>query len=290
MGEIQDKTELMKNVTHTPVLLKNVIDELKIKRDGVYVDATVGQGGHTREILKKGGKVIGIDLDTNQIERLRKEFPNNENLRLLQGNFADIKDIVTKLGINLVDGVIFDLGISFVQIADSKRGFSFKRREEFLDMRMSDEFEKTEYDILEESSLTELEEIFSRYSEEIMSYEIAQKVVKKRKNIDEWRVKDLVECIENVKGTNERTKRRIFQSLRIKVNNEIANLESGLKGASGVLKKNGRLCVISFHSVEDRIVKRVCTEDKRLVSVLRKPIKGVKKFERSAILRVFEKI
>ncbi len=280
----------MKNVTHTPVLLKNVIDELKIKRDGVYVDATVGQGGHTREILKKGGKVIGIDLDTNQIERLRKEFPNNENLRLLQGNFADIKDIVTKLGINLVDGVIFDLGISFVQIADSKRGFSFKRREEFLDMRMSDEFEKTASDILEESSLTELEEIFSRYSEEIMSYEIAQKVVKKRKNIDEWRVKDLVECIENVKGTNERTKRRIFQSLRIKVNNEIANLESGLKGASGVLKKNGRLCVISFHSVEDRIVKRVCTEDKRLVSVLRKPIKGVKKFERSAILRVFEKI
>lgn len=265
---------------HHPVLLKKVIEGLRVKKGGFYVDATFGEGGYTKEILKKGGLVLAIDLDKEQILNFK-----NKDLRLkcVYGNFADIEMIAKKNNFYPVDGVVFDLGLSMRQLNESKRGFSYKKDEEVLDMRIDLSQKIRAIDLIKKSTKEELTEIFSKYSEEINSKKIAEEI-KKSKKVET--VFDLKKIIDKALGfKSEKTYARIFQALRIAVNNELENLKKGLEGALKIVKKEGRIIVVSFHSLEDRIVKKFVKE-KKLKFANKKPIFGDFSYERSAKLRI----
>src|SRR3989338_5373227 len=238
---------------HTPVLLKEVIEALNIKKDGLYVDATFGEGGYSQAILDKGGKVLGLDLDQEQII-------NNQlsviNLKLVEGNFGDIEKIAKENNFFPVDGVVFDLGLSMRQISQSGRGFSFKKLNEPLDMRMSTDTEMTAKYLLNHLSESELFDVFARNSEEINSQKIAHEIIIKRQFKKLETVGDLTNCIDKAIGEQDNNAyKRIFQALRIQVNEEFENLKNGLIGASKLINEEGKVIVVSFHSLEDRIVK-----------------------------------
>lgn len=279
---------------HNPVLLQEVIDALKVKKGGLYIDATLGEGGHTLAILRKGGRVLGIDLDRQQISNFHspaKELTSNrKNLILIEGNFKNIERIAKKNNFYPVDGVLFDLGLSIGQIQHSGRGFSFKKSSEPLDMRLSNRLKIKASDLVNGLSQEELCEIFSKYSEEINSTAISKAIVRGRCFKKITTVADLTKIIDQAIGRkDEKVYQRIFQALRIVVNDEFENLKEGLKGAVMLLKKNGRIAVITFHSLEDRIVKRFI-HDNQLKLVTKKPIvsKNNIPFERSAKLRVIK--
>lgn len=242
---------------HTPVLLQQAIQELGVKRSGSYIDATAGEGGHLEGILKEGGKVLGIDWDGDQIRNLKLKMKNYKNLTLATGNFKDIEQIAKKHNFYAVDGVIFDLGLSMGQISQSQRGFSYKNLSEQLDMRINEKTEITAADLINGLNEEELYDVFSKYSEEIHSRLLAQTIVNARKRKKLNTVGDLLSVIDRVlQKKEERTYSRVFQALRIAVNNELKNLEQGMEGALNILKSKGKLLVITFHSVEDRIVKQ----------------------------------
>lgn len=267
---------------HTPVLLQQAIERLDVKKGHIYIDATFGEGGYSKEILKRGGKVLGIDLDSDQLKNLSFKFSRSADFKLVQGNFSDIEKIARKNDFFPSDGVVFDLGLSMRQIEKSQRGFSYRKENEVLDMRIDTSQDLTAFDLIEKTSLEELQEIFIRYSEEINSRKIAEEI---KKTIKIRTVLDLKRAIDRALGfKSEKTYARIFQALRIAVNDELGNLRKGLEGAIKVLKKGGRLVVISFHSVEDRIVKQFFKEN-RLKKIDKKPVKGAFSFERSAKLR-----
>ncbi len=273
---------------HTPVLLQKVIEGLQIKPGGLYIDATFGEGGHTQEILKEGGRALGIDWDIDQIQNSKFKSQKYKNLILENANFAQIKEIAKKHNFLPVDGILFDLGLSVRQIKESKRGFSYERLSEPLDMRMSLDLEKTAADFVNNFSAQELYEIFTRYSEELNSWAIAYAVVRARTLKKIKKVGDLVQVIDNsINRSDEKTYARIFQALRIAVNNEFENLKKGLKESLVILKKHGRIVIITFHSLEDRIVKNFIKENK-LKQINKKLIISNKKnkFERSAKLRI----
>ena len=279
---------------HTPVLLQQVIENLKINRSGKYIDATAGSGGHLKEILKRGCRVLAIEVDDFQVERLKKQalnFPNSKNLKIVNSNFSEIEDIAKKNRFYPVDGVLFDLGLSFDQLNRSGKGFSYKRKHEVLDMRLSNKYRIYATNIVNSFNINELYEIFARNSEEVNSRTIAENIVKSRSMRKIKTVGDLVEIInKSLNRYDEHVLSRIFQSLRMHVNNEINNLRKALKGSLNILVKNGRLLVITFHSIEDRVVKNFIKNSPNDIFQLAL-IKGgpEKQFERSAKLRVLIK-
>lgn len=268
---------------HTPVLLQQAIENLNIIPGANYVDATFGEGGYSREIIKMGGKVLAIDLDINQLNNYGEQ---NKNLKLVQGNFKDIEKIARESDYFPVDGIIFDLGLSMRQYLESKRGFSYKKSQEPLDMRLDTREGITAKELIYKSSKEELYEILAKNSEEIRSKEIADSI-KSKKQMNT--VEDLINAIDKAIGyKSSSVYARIFQALRITVNDEFVNLRKGLEGAVNILKDKGRIVIVSFHSLEDRIVKNFVKE-KGLSFKEKKPIRGFRQFERSAKLRVILK-
>lgn len=277
---------------HTSVFLEEAIEALNVHNDGRYIDATYGVGGHSREITKRGGLVLAIDLDEKHISH-----GSTRALQLVQGNYADIEHIANMNTFTAVDGVLFDLGLSMDQLATGGKGLSFKNLSEPLDMRISFA-DFTASDILNEYSEEELNELFMKYSEEIHSKEIARAITLERRNKRIDTVEDLVSVISKVlekkkaKHAFEGTAARIFQALRILVNNEFNNITKGLHGSLQIVKPGGRIVVITFHSLEDRIVKMFIRSHKtevtdEKINVAKK--RELRSFERSATLRVIIK-
>lgn len=267
---------------HTPVLLEEVIRGLDIKKGKKYIDATYGEGGHSREIVKRGGQVLALDWDETQIQNLEFRIPN---LEIVSGNFKDVESIAKKNNFYPIDGILFDLGLSMEQIGQSGRGFSFKRRADPLDMRIGQGQERGAADIINSLSLEELYEIFSANSEEVDSRPIAKAIFRASRIKRIETVGQLVDAIKTV-NKNESALRRIFQALRIEVNDEFDNLKRGLAGAIQILAPGGKILVITFHSLEDRIVKNFVRENKMKLTH-KKPIRSKSgySFEKTAKLR-----
>lgn len=245
---------------HYSVLKNELIDSLKIKEDGIYVDATLGYAGDSKEILKriKKGYLFAFDQDIEAINYSNEVLKSiGNNYKLFNTNFSNMVECLEKEDIKKVDGIIFDLGFSSPQIDNAKRGFSFMQ-DGPLDMRMSSEGISAK-DIINTYKLEELTKIFYDYGEEKLSKVIAKKIVENKNNINS--TLDLVEIIKNAVGANyfykNHPERKIFQALRIEVNNELNILEEILPKAINILKKGGLLAVITFHSKEDRIVKNI---------------------------------
>lgn len=273
---------------HRSVFLEEAIRALEVKEGKRYIDATLGGGGHTSKILKLGGKVLAIEWDDERFKS--SKFRGFKNFRLVLGNFKEIEKIAKTNNFYPVDGVLFDLGLSMEQLDSSGRGFSFKKENEPLDMRISRKLKWTAADFVNSLSAKKLYEVFARYSEEINSWPIAQAIVNARRLKEIKTVGDLRRVIDSLelKGKKESILRRIFQALRIKVNDELENLKQGLEGAVKILNKNGRIVVISFHSLEDRIIKQFI--QKNNLKILNKKVaikRQREKFERTAQMRVF---
>lgn len=254
----------MKSETkHIPVLLNEVISGLNIKKDGIYLDLTLGRAGHSEEILKRlspKGLLIGVDQDIEAIkesdDRLAKV---GGNYRLVKSNFVNVKEILNELNINKVDGVLMDLGVSSPQFDESDRGFSY-RYDAPLDMRMDQSKRLTAKEVVNSYSEAELRKIFYEYGEDKYSASIARNIVKARldKSIDT--TFELIEIIKRSKPAKELKKaghpaKQIFQALRIEVNNELGVLRETLDLLPNCLNSGGRLAIITFHSLEDRMVK-----------------------------------
>lgn len=260
---------------HYSVLLNECIDNLKIKEDGIYVDATLGYAGHSKEILKKltSGKLYCFDNDEIAIEQSKKELSKiSNNFKIYHSNFSNMKEKLLSDGVTKVDGILFDLGFSSPQVDDASRGFSFMR-DGNLDMRMDLDNQLNAKKVVNEYSEEKLKEIFFRYGEEKTSKNIAKKIVEYRKDKEIKTTLELVEIIKQSVGMkyfNEKhPERNIFQAIRIEVNNELNVLESVLPDAIDLLNKNGRICVITFHSLEDRIVKKIFKENSEVSEIFK---------------------
>ncbi len=245
---------------HYSVLKEELLEGLNIQDGKIYVDATIGYAGDSKEILKQipNGFLYGFDQDKKAVEYSTSALTKiGNNFKIFNTNFVNMDETFEMIGIKEVDGIIFDLGFSSPQIDDEKRGFSFMH-DGPLDMRMSSEG-KSAKDIINEYSENELAEIFFKYGEEKLSRVIAKNIKKESKNISS--TLELVEVIKNATGANyfykNHPERKIFQALRIEVNEELTVLESILPKAIKRLKKGGRIAVITFHSLEDRIVKNI---------------------------------
>lgn len=273
---------------HTPVLLKETIEALQVTKGRKYIDATFGLGGHSQEILKQGGQVLGIDLDKESLALREKEL-RSEHLTLAHGNFADIEDIAQANDYTAVHGVLFDLGLSMWQIRESRKGFSYEQEDELLDMRIRSTAlglqTQTAADIVNSYTEDQLYDIFTKYAEELDSRPIARALVQSRRVKRIETVRDLKNVIQSVSNTIS-TLARIFQALRVEVNNEFESIKRGLDGALSILAKDGRIVVITFHPSEDRLVKKWIR--KHDVSASKKALRAKQgeKFERSALLRV----
>ena len=248
---------------HKSVLLKESIENLNIKKDGIYIDATIGYGGHSKEILKKldKGYLYGFDQDdyaVNYSTKFLKEFSNN--FLIIKNNFANMKEELNKLGINKVDGILFDLGVSSVQIDNETRGFSF-HKDAKLDMRMDRDKEFSAYELVNTYSYNDLLRILRDYGEEKYASSIAKNIIKKREN---KKIETTFELVDIIKSSmpmkamrDSHPARKTFQAIRIEVNKELDVLEKALEDAIDLLNIGGRICVISFQSLEDRIVKNI---------------------------------
>ena len=253
----------MTNNKHIPVLLNEVIEGLNIKKDGTYVDLTLGRGGHSEEILKRltTGLLIGVDQDEEAIKESSLRLAKySKNLKIVKSNFVRIDEVLAKLNIKKVDGVLMDLGVSSPQFDEGDRGFSYRFDSE-LDMRMDQQNNPlTAKKIVNEYSLNELTRVFRDYGEEKYSYQIAKTIVKERETKPINTTNELVDIIKRSKPSKELKKaghpaKQVFQALRIEVNDELNVLKETLMKVTSLLNKKGRLAVISFHSGEDRIVK-----------------------------------
>lgn len=255
----------MTDTFHTPVLLKEVLDILDPKPGKNYIDATIGGGGYTKEIVRRGGSVLGIDADLEATSHVRKEwtvdsgqFSEEKNYLLVQGNFRDIETIAKENGCEEVDGIVFDLGVSSHQIDEPGRGFSFRFADAPLDMRFDQTKGESARDLINRLTQEELYEIFSRFGEEQHSDAISQALIRARRLKPLETVGDVVDCINLTVAGSQRyaVYARIFQALRIAVNDELRALKQALEGSKRLLKSGGVLAVVSFHSLEDRIVKQ----------------------------------
>lgn len=247
---------------HVPVLLNEAIYYLDCQGDKVILDCTLGLGGHSRRILESLGPrgfLWGIDRDEKALELAKKNLAGFKNYQLIKGNFGDLEEIGKKYFPEKVDGVLFDLGVSSLQLEDPARGFSY-HEEALLDMRMDKSQETTAQDLVNRLPEGELAKIIREYGEESWAKRIASFMVKERKKKEIRTTGELVEVIKAAVPARARRKgghpaRRTFQALRIAVNKELENLERGLEASFQLLKVGGRICVISFHSLEDRRVK-----------------------------------
>lgn len=246
--------------SHVPVLLQQTIDGLAVNENGIYVDGTAGGGGHSSEILKRltTGKLISIDQDPDAIMTLTERFKNNENSIIIKGNFADMKELLQHRGVGRLDGVLLDIGVSSHQLDTAGRGFSF-HEDAPLDMRMS-QSGTTAADLVNTLPVNELKRILSVYGEEKFAGSIANGIERARQQKPIKTTLELAEIIkDNVPQRVRRDghpARKSFQALRIAVNDELGVLERGLDSAFELLGSEGRLAVITFHSLEDRIVKQ----------------------------------
>lgn len=293
------------SVTHIPVLREEVLTYLNPKSGGLYVDATIGLGGHSLSILQKStpaGKLIGIDQDDLALSKCEKQLKVFKNrFKLIHGNFSDLQELLELQGVSKVDGVLFDLGVSTFQLDTPERGFSFQHNGP-LDMRMDQQMPIPASDIVNESTAKSLLKIFSEYGEERYAKLIAKRIVESRSAEPITTTQQLTKIVEsaiprkskNRKGDFQQRRihpaTRVFQALRIAVNDELKNLKRGIDAAVSVLKKDGCLCMISFHSLEDRIVKQkfqfyaktcicspkapicVCNHQQKLKVITRRPI------------------
>ena len=247
---------------HISVMLHEAVDLLDCKPGGVYVDGTLGGGGHACEILKRtspDGILIGIDCDDDAIESSRKRLQSFGGRSILVNrNFVEMKSILEDLDIDQVDGILLDLGVSSHQLEEGTRGFSFSKKAP-LDMRMDQSRNRTAADIVNDSSEGELKDIIKKYGEEREAGRIARAIARQRKVLPLKTTTELAELIASVKRVRSRSKihpaTKTFQALRIAVNEELQNLHKSLDDAVDLLRKEGRLSVISFHSLEDRVVK-----------------------------------
>ena len=255
----------MKSNEHKPILLNEVIEGLDIKSDGVYLDLTLGRAGHSKEILKRlslNGLLIGIDQDEEAISYSRVELSKISNrYKIVKSNFSNIKNILSDLNISTLDGALFDLGVSSPQFDEDYRGFSYRFNNK-LDMRMDLSSSLTAYDVVNTYSFKDLLRVFKEYGEDKYSYNIAKNIVKERDIKPIVTTFDLVDIIKRSKPLKELNKvghpaKQIFQAIRIEVNNELNVLKKALEDVINSLNINGRVCVITFHSLEDRIVKNL---------------------------------
>jgi 16S rRNA (cytosine1402-N4)-methyltransferase len=247
---------------HTPVLLNEVIEYLEPQPNQNFIDCTVGGGGHAKAILQRtgpNGKLLGIDLDAQAIKAAKQNLQEfKDRIVLINDNYQNLKQIIYDTGFNKINGILLDLGVSSYQIQSKTRGFSFKE-DSFLDMRFGDT-KQTATDIINNYKEADLIRIFKEYGEERYAKQIAREIVDLRQKQPITQANQLVNIIERVYQNKPKPKKihvatKVFQALRIEVNNELANLKKILPQALEVLAENGRLVVISFHSLEDKIVK-----------------------------------
>ncbi len=303
---------------HTPVLLNEAVDGLNINPNGIYVDGTAGGGGHSAEILSRlsSGKLISIDQDPDAICTVKQRFKDNENSIIIKGNFSDMKELLSERCIRQVDGVLLDIGVSSHQLDTPERGFSF-HEDAPLDMRMS-QAGNTAADLVNTLPQSELSRIIFNYGEEKYANSIAKAIVNAREEQKIETTFQLAEIIRNSVPEKVRRAghpaRKTFQALRIEVNHELDALKKGIEDAFELLSVGGRLAIITFHSLEDRIVKQsmasfcqgctcpkdfpvcVCGKKPRAKLITRKPIVAndqelsANPRARSAKLRICEKI
>ncbi|UZQ50867.1 16S rRNA (cytosine(1402)-N(4))-methyltransferase RsmH [Clostridium kluyveri] len=246
---------------HIPVLLKETIDSLNIKQDGIYVDCTLGGGGHSLEILKRlsdKGKLIAIDQDISAINWSGERLKNFKNVIYVHNNFYNIQQILKELKIDKVDGVIMDLGVSSYQLDEGKRGFSYMK-DAPLDMRMNRDSSLSAYEIVNQYNEEELCRIIRDYGEENFSRRIAKFIVKAREESPISTTLQLVDIIKKaipLKFQKEgHPAKRTFQAIRIEVNEELEILNKAVEDSAANLNTGGRITIITFHSLEDRIIK-----------------------------------
>ena len=306
--------------SHKPVLLEETINGLNIKKDGIYVDGTLGGAGHSKQILKQldpKGLLIGIDRDEDALKAAKENLKEFQNVKYIHGNHDEIKEILENLGIDKVDGILLDLGVSSYQLDEKARGFSYIGDNE-LDMRMDKTQTLTAKNVINIYSEERLANIIYEYGEERFSRQIAREICKERKSKEIKTTKELVEIIDKAIPSfakkDGHPAKRTFQAIRIEVNNEIKPLYDTVKTCISLLKSEGRLCIITFHSLEDRAVKNAyisatgkCTCPKDLPYcvcgaksegkiVNKKPIIATDQEQqensrsKSAKLRIFEKI
>ena len=308
----------MKEFNHIPVLLKECIEGLAIKKNGIYVDGTLGGAGHSLQIEKKlenTGTLIGIDRDEEAIEKAKNTLKEFNNIIYVQDNHDKIKEILQNLKIEKVDGILLDLGVSSYQIDEQERGFSYIN-ESLLDMRMDKRQNLTAEKIVNTYSEEKLADIIYKYGEEKFSKAIARKICEYRKNKKIETTTELVKIIEKCVPNQKQghPAKRTFQAIRIEVNNEIEPLYNTVISAIDCLKPGGRLCIITFHSLEDRAVKQaytnsigkctcppdlpycVCGKETKGKIITKKPILPTQEEmekntrSKSAKLRIFERI
>lgn len=307
---------------HETVLLEETIDNLNINPKGIYVDGTLGGGGHSELIcskLSEEGLLIGIDQDQEALAHARERLKKHSNrFEFVNSNFSNIKEVLAKLGIEKINGIVLDLGVSSYQLDNKERGFSYMQDAK-LDMRMDRNRSLTAEEVVNEYSEKELQKIIKLYGEEKWASRIAKYIVLERKEKEIKTTGDLVEIIKKAIPAGARRNgphpaKRTFQAIRIEVNNELGILEQTVKDVSEVLDEGGRICIITFHSLEDRIIKNVykelatgcicppelpicrCDNEPILKIITRKPVYPsdveieVNPRARSAKLRVAEKI
>lgn len=306
---------------HKPVLLNECIEGLNIRKDKIYVDGTLGGAGHSTKIAEKlnnTGLLIGIDRDIEALEVAKKRLDKFNNIKFVHGNHDNIKKILEELNIKSVDGILLDLGVSSYQIDEASRGFSYMK-EAVLDMRMDKTQKLTAKDIVNNYKEDELSKIIYEYGEEKFARRIAKNICSERKKQEITTTKQLVKIIEGsvpefAKHKEGHVAKKTFQAIRIEVNNEIKPLYDTVINSIKALNPGGRLCIITFHSLEDRAVKMayvdalgkctcpkdlpycICNKEKLGKIITKKPILPTKEEEnennrsKSAKLRIFEKI
>jgi len=254
----------MKMFKHYSVLLNEAVEGLDIKEDGIYVDCTLGGAGHSLEILKrlKNGKLYAFDQDNVAIENAKEKLAEySDKVVFIKSNFVNLKEKLAELGVHEVDGVLYDLGVSSPQLDTPERGFSYNY-DTRLDMRMDTDAKISAYEVVNEYSYHDLVKIFYRYGEENFSKQIARNIEKKREQKPIETTFELVEIIkESIPAAKRRTgghpAKRVFQAIRIAVNNELSVFEDSLEQAIDIVSVGGRISVITFHSLEDRICKQI---------------------------------
>jgi 16S rRNA (cytosine1402-N4)-methyltransferase len=288
------------NNYHTSVLLQQTIDLLNVQKGSVYIDGTLGGGGHSLEILKRGGRVLALDIDQDAIDYVQKTFGDQKGLTLAKGNFKDIDRLAQANGVTTVAGIIFDLGVSSHHFDVAQRGFSVQK-DGPLDMRMDLDLGVKAADLINILTKGELYELFTKFGEEHHAYAISSSIVRARQIKRIETTSELVNIVRRSvprKAQTVNPATRVFQALRIVVNDELNNIKEALPKAVTLLQAEGRLAIISFHSLEDRIIKNTFKdfEEKDLGTIItHKPIVphveelAQNNRSRSAKLRVFEK-
>lgn len=306
---------------HVSVLLNECLEGLNIKENGIYVDGTLGGAGHSSEILKRlsnEGRLIGIDQDTDALKAAKERLKDYSNVTFVHSNFSNIENVLNNLNIDGVDGILMDLGVSSYQLDEGERGFSYMK-DAPLDMRMNRENDFSAYNVVNEYSEEELYRIIRDYGEEKFAKRIASFIVENRQEKNIETTLELVEIIKNAIPAKARREgphpaKRTFQAIRIEVNSELSILNKTIEDGVEKLNKGGRMAIITFHSLEDRIVKNkfrdlavscrcpkefpvcVCGEKAKVKIISRKAIEPTKEEvevnprSRSAKLRVIEKL